>query len=249
MTKNQIKLFQALSRQKYRKEYNSYLVEGDKNAKEWLSSDCTVRYIAANAAWLATNRQLVERHPEAGVLAAESFELEKITTLQHAPEVTLIVEKPVIANLVPPAPGIWTLFLDRIQDPGNMGTIIRTADWFGIRHLICSPGSVEVYNPKVVQASMGSLLRVQVYELSAEELLLQHPGPLYAACLSGKALKDYGHDARPGIIAMGNESQGLSDLILSKAGHKITIPRTGQAESLNVAVATGIICYHLAGQE
>ena len=240
MTKAQIKLFQSLSRQKYRKEYNAYLVEGDKNAKEWLQSNCHIKYIVVQDAWFNENRNLVNRHPEAEVVMAEAFELEKITSLQTAQEIVLVVER---ATAFPfeQDKNNWSLFLDKIQDPGNMGSIIRTADWFGISQIICSLDCVEVYNPKVVQASMGSLLRVNVKEMEAEEFLKTNAMPLYAACLGGENIKQL-IQPKKGVIAMGNESKGLSDLVLSAADFRITIERRGNAESLNVAVATGIVC-------
>jgi RNA methyltransferase, TrmH family len=240
MTKAQIKFIQSLSRQKYRKEYNAYLVEGDKNAKEWLQSGCRIQYIAANSSWFNINETLVKKHPEAALVSAEDFELEKITSLQHAQQVVLVVEKPAPRPFVP-AKNEWSLFLEKIQDPGNMGTIIRTADWFGIRQIICSPDCVEIYNPKVVQASMGSLLRVDIVEIDTEEFLQKNHQPVYAAYLGGTDMRSLKRP-EPGVIAMGNESQGLSPLMANAATHKITIPGAGTAESLNVSVAAGILC-------
>jgi TrmH family RNA methyltransferase len=243
MTKAQIKFIQSLSRQKYRKEYNAYVVEGDKNAKEWLQSGCKVQYIAANGQWLDLNKTLIKKHPEAELVPAEDFELEKITSLQHAQQVILIIEKPAALPFIP-VKGQWSLFLEKIQDPGNMGTIIRTADWFGISQVICSPDCVEIYNPKVVQASMGSLLRVNILEMDTEEFLQKNNQPLYAAYLGGTDMRLL-KEPKPGVIAMGNESQGLSHQIVESATHKITIPGAGTAESLNVSVAAGILCAQL----
>lgn len=243
MTKAQIKFIQSLSRQKYRKEHNAYLVEGDKNAKEWLQSGCKVQYIAANSSWFNINETLVKKHPEAALIPAEDFELEKITSLQHAQQVLLVVEMPAPLPFVQ-AKKEWSLFLEKIQDPGNMGTIIRTADWFGIRQIVCSPDCVEIYNPKVVQASMGSLLRVNIIEMDTKDFLQKNNQPMYAAYLGGTDMRLL-KEPEQGVIAMGNESQGLSPLITEAANHKITIPGAGSAESLNVAVATGIICAQL----
>jgi TrmH family RNA methyltransferase len=246
MTKAQIKFFQALGRQKYRKEYNAYLVEGYKNAKEWLQADCRITHIAASATWIATNSALIAAHPEAELITAADFELEKISALQTAQEVVLVAEKKVSAPTLPSSGG-WSLLLEKIQDPGNMGTIIRTADWFGIQHIICSEDCVEVYNPKVVQASMGSLLRINITEMDPIVFLTENKQPVYAACLSGRDIREF-KMPEPGVIAMGNESRGLSDALIAAAQHKITIPRIGQAESLNVSVATGIICAALVQQ-
>jgi TrmH family RNA methyltransferase len=243
MTKAQIRLFQSLSRQKYRKEYNAYLVEGDKNAKEWLQSDIKIQSIAVSESWLRENEALVKKHPEAELMVAEAFELEKITSLQHAQEVVLVVAQPAPAAYRPEE-GQWYLYLEKIQDPGNMGTIIRTADWFGIRQLVCSPDCVEVYNPKVVQASMGSLLRMDIIEMEPETFLRENTLPLYVTSLSGRNIKEIG-TMPSGVIAMGNESRGISSLMAGAARERLYIPGLGAAESLNVAVATGIICAEL----
>lgn len=243
MTKAQIKLFQSLSRQKYRKEYNAYLVEGDKNAREWLQSDVRIKSIAVAEQWYREHITLVERHREAELIIAQDFELEKITSLQTAQQVVLVVERPAASPFRFPEEQ-WILLLEKIQDPGNMGSIIRSADWFGISQIICSPDCVEVYNPKVVQASMGSLLRVNVVEMDMETFMRENTLPVYAACLSGENIKKI-PDRPKGVIAMGNESQGLSDSLIEAADYKITIPRIGHSESLNVAVATGIVCAEL----
>lgn len=243
MTKAQIRLFQSLSRQKYRKEYNAYLVEGDKNAKEWLQSDKKIHSIALSEAWFRENEALVKNHPEAELILAQDFELEKITSMQHAQEVVLIAEQP-IAPVYIPAADNWCLYLEKIQDPGNMGTIIRTADWFGISQIICSPDCVEVYNPKVVQASMGSLLRTVIITMEPEAFIAQNKLPLYVTSLSGRSIKQIG-PASCGVIAMGNESRGISPVMAQAATLQILIPGLGAAESLNVAVATGIICAEL----
>jgi TrmH family RNA methyltransferase len=245
MTKAHIKYIQSLSRQKYRKEHNAYVVEGDKNAKEWLQSKSHILYIAGIESWLRENRELLAAHPEAEVLPVADFELEKITSLQSAQMVLLVVQQPGLAPFNQNE-GSWSLFLEKIQDPGNMGTIIRTADWFGIKQIICSPDCVEIYNPKVVQASMGSLLRVAIRESDTERFIQENQLPIYATSLSGEDIGKI-KQPQPGIIAMGNESQGLSDALMAAAGTRVTIPRIGHAESLNVAVATGIVCAALLG--
>lgn len=240
MTKAQIKFIQSLSRQKYRKEHNAYLVEGDKNAKEWLQSDCEVQYIVAGTVWAENHINLIQKHPEAELVIAADFELEKITSLQSAQMVVLVVRKKAMTFMAPES-NQWSLLLEKIQDPGNMGTIIRTADWFGIRHIVCTPDCVEIYNPKVVQASMGSLLRLQIAEMEINDFISTNKQPLYAACLGGQDLREL-QNPQPGVIAMGNESQGLSAAVTDAADVQMTIPRMGGAESLNVSVATGIIC-------
>lgn len=138
------------------------------------------------------------------------------------------------------------LALDQIQDPGNMGTIIRIADWFGIRQIVCSTDSAELYNPKVVQSTMGSIGRVQVlYTDLGAWLAAQTGSRIYAAMLDGKDVSSM-EPLREGIILIGNESKGVSAGLSGLAHERITIPKKGNAESLNAAVATGIILSHLA---
>jgi RNA methyltransferase, TrmH family len=138
-----------------------------------------------------------------------------------------------------------SIMLDTIQDPGNLGTIIRCADWFGISQVFCSTDCADAWNIKVVQATMGSIARVQVAYGSLEQWLEQAADiPTYAAVLEGTDLRKHPH-INEGIIIIGNESKGISDAVLARCSNRITIPRHGQAESLNAAVATGIILSHI----
>ena len=141
--------------------------------------------------------------------------------------------------------GQISLALDTIQDPGNLGTIIRIADWFGIANIICSENCADIYNPKVVQSTMGSFGRVEVVYTSLVEFLNRNNSvPIYAAALNGKKVDEL-KGLKEGIILIGNESKGISIEIMQMATEKITIPKFGMAESLNAAVATGIILSHL----
>lgn len=135
--------------------------------------------------------------------------------------------------------------LEDIQDPGNLGTIIRLADWFGIKNIVCSNATVDVYNPKVVQATMGSMLRVRLTYTDLYEFLKQHGDVrVYGAVLDGIDVTKM-EKLREGIIVIGNESKGIGDKVLPFINARITIPKKGEAESLNAAVATGIILSHL----
>jgi len=245
MSQTQIKFIQSLSRQKYRKAHNAYLVEGSKNAKEWLASEQKIKIIAALPEWLAEHEAEIARQPEAIVLSLKEFELEKISTLKTPQSVVLVVEKPAIKVVKIPN-NKWSLYLEEVKDPGNMGTIIRIADWFGIQQVFYSENCVEIYNPKVVQASMGSLIRVATLPYPVEQLFADispEQLPLYAASLEGNDIKSFPvRNLIPGVMAMGNESLGLSPTLQNHAHHKLKIPGKGGAESLNVAVATGILC-------
>ena len=139
----------------------------------------------------------------------------------------------------------FSLMLDEIKDPGNMGTIIRTADWFGVKNIICSNECVDYYNPKVVQATMGSLCRVNIIYTELEEFINKNKAiKTYAATLSGKPLSSF-NKLKEGIILIGNESKGVKENLLKLVAEQITIPKQGEAESLNAAVACGIILSHL----
>lgn len=245
MSQTQIKFIQSLSRQKYRKAHNAYLVEGSKNAKEWLASGQKINIIAALQGWIDQHREEIARQPQAFVLPLKEFELQKISTLKTPQSVVLVIEKPEPLDIKIPE-NHWSLYLEEIKDPGNMGTIIRIADWFGIKQVFYSENCVEIYNPKVVQATMGSLIRVTTLPCPLEKLfsvVSTEKLPLYAASLEGENLKTIQPEKlRAGIIAMGNESLGLSQTLQNHAHFKLKIPGKGHAESLNVAVATGILC-------
>ena len=146
----------------------------------------------------------------------------------------MILDKGVLTNT-------FSLVLDGIQDPGNLGTIIRTADWFGFKQVICSLNTVEVYNPKTVQATMGSLCRVNVVYQDLEELLKDITIPVFGAMLNGNSLYETQWGSQ-GIVILGNEGQGVSAEIVKLIDHPVTIPRVGEAESLNVAVSAAIFC-------
>jgi TrmH family RNA methyltransferase len=237
LVKSQVKYIQSLGQKKFRDEEGAFIVEGPKMVKELLK---------------APNLQLLHlfgtaSFQESGIPFTEikEGELEKISSLSTPNQVLAVFKKPVF-----PAPdhghGI-TLVLDGVQDPGNLGTIVRIADWFGISQLLCTRDSADVFSPKATQSTMGSISRVQVKYDDPVALMDRYPGlPVYAAVLEGKSI----HEQQPvkkGWIVIGNESKGIREALLQRATHPVTIPRIGQAESLNAAVATGIILSHLVG--
>ena len=136
--------------------------------------------------------------------------------------------------------------MDGIQDPGNMGSIIRISDWFGIKNIVCSPDCVDVYNPKVIQAAMGSHLRVDFFEESLSDYLQMIKIPSFAAVLDGKTVYEMKRMDKA-VLLIGNEGKGISEQLISMATHKVTIPSSGGAESLNAAISTGILCALLHG--
>jgi len=242
LSKAQIKYIRSLTQQKYRKEHNVFIAEGDKIAREWLSGSQRLQYIIGLPDWLEENKALIAGHNEAAVIAAEESELTNISTLQTAHKALLVVE--MAEHAVTPYASGWSIALDRIQDPGNMGTIIRIADWFGISQILLSPDCVDVYNPKVVQAAMGGHLRVRFCEVDLYTFVKTTSVPVLAATLSGNSIYDISI-LEEAVLLIGNESKGLDPVLTELASHKVTIPGKGGAESLNAAVSAGIICSHL----
>jgi len=173
----------------------------------------------------------------------QEAELERISHLKTPNQVLAVFKK--FESKEPIPAGRITLILDAIQDPGNLGTMIRIADWFGISQIICSHDCADVYNPKVVQATMGSLARVDVFYTDLPGWLKgQHGIKTYAALLDGKDVTRM-NPLKEGLIIIGNESRGIQEGLMEFVNEKITIPKKGNAESLNAAVAAGIILSHL----
>ncbi len=239
LSKAQNKYIRSLQQQKFRNEHGVFIAEGTKLAQEWLSSGIRVQMIVATEHWAGLNTSLIAQRPEAALFIVSEREMEALSMLQTPNHVMLIVHKP--PSIFTTAPDTWYLALDDIQDPGNMGTIIRIADWFGIGNVVCSPGCVDFYNPKVVQSGMGSHTRVNLFDTDLPSFLSQVALPKFAATLDGVPVYEITKQ-RPGIIIIGNESRGISADVLACATGKVTIPGRGGAESLNAAVSAGILC-------
>lgn len=244
LSKAQVKYIQSFSQKKFRDTEGAFVAEGPKLVTEWLRErPQDVRTVYALPAWVEEERVLLQRTGVA-VQTLEPHELEKISQLSTPNAVAAVVRKPAL----PAKPALekgCTLFLDDIQDPGNLGTILRTADWFGINRVVCSPATVDAFNAKVVQSTMGSLLRVEVHSMEAEELLDMAQGiPVWAAALEGEDLYNL-KAPQAFVLVIGNESKGIRPSLLARASKKVTIPGKGGAESLNASVATGIILAQL----
>lgn len=242
ITKNQVKYIQSLGQKKSRDEENRFIAEGPKLVSELLmAGNCRIVQLYALKEWIDEHEN-ASAHSE--VIEVSLSELEKISQLITPNQVLAVIEKIQWKN-APEIKGSISLALDIIQDPGNMGTIIRLADWFGIKNIFCSTDCVDVYNPKVVQASMGSISRVRVEYTDILSLLEENKVVrIYAAVLNGKDITKM-EKINEGIIVIGNESRGINEGILKLANVQITIPGKGKAESLNAGVATGIILSHL----
>ena len=246
ITKSQVKYIQSLAHKKFRDAEGVFVVEGPKVTLELLSaSQLRVRQVYAVKEWIGALPPELRKRLEAGPLVAvDETGLERLSALATPNQVVAVFEKPSFPDPV------WTyglhLVLDSIQDPGNMGTIVRLADWFGISTVVASPDSADVFNSKAVQSTMGSVARVNVFYADPVPLLYQAGLPVYAAVLEGEGVYGLGR-IQQGFIVIGNESRGVGQDLLGLATRRITIPRIGAAESLNAAVATGIILSHLVG--
>lgn len=239
ISKSQISFITSLQQKKFRKEHGLFIVEGLKSITEFIQSEYvtgTIFYtenVLPKLGKLSHNIKLFE---------ISSQELEKISALNSPQQALALIKIPEHRVLTTKMlKGSFTLVLDGIQDPGNLGTIIRTADWFGMKNLVCSEDTVEAYNPKVVQASMGSLARVSLTYTRLDEFLEKSSIPVFGAVLNGKPIysTDFGTE---GLIILGNEGKGIRPEILEKITCPITIPNFGKAESLNVAISASIIC-------
>ncbi len=243
VTKSQVKYIQSLGHKKFRDEEGMFVAEGPKIVGELLlAPGILLQQVYALKEWISGQIGLPAGLP---VQEVGQNELDRLSSLSTPNQVVAIFSKPVFD---PPEfnKGI-TVVLDGIQDPGNLGTIVRIADWFGVARVLCTTDSADVFNTKAVQSTMGSVARVPVVYGDPVELIRSYAGlPVFAAVLGGKGL--YGIErARRGWIVVGNESRGIRPGLLELATERITIPGSGRAESLNAAVAAGIILSHLVG--
>jgi len=236
LTKNQIKELRQLHQKKFRVLQQQFLVEGVKMVKELIGSNHKFRAVYCV-------KTMAAEFPSAMVISND--QMAQLSALTTPPGVIAVVDIP---PLLPQnfTKG-WTLVLNDISDPGNMGTLLRTADWFGIQQVVCSENCVDVFNSKVVQASMGAIFRVSVHYTDVLKVLAdcrKKEIPVFAADMRGKVLHDVVFP-KTGLLVMGSESHGIGEEIKSLVSECITIPGKGNSESLNVSVAAGIICSRL----
>jgi TrmH family RNA methyltransferase len=245
LSKATIKDIQSLQHKKFRNERMAFAAEGPKVVDEFLTTgyfEC--EQVFATAKWKGWQDEKLLSTIGEKIQLIEDFELEKIASYATPNQIVALFK-------IPPTPSIKaeknsiTILLDSIQDPGNLGTIIRTADWFGIKNIICSENTVDQYNSKVVQSTMASLGRVNLGYTNLEKWTNEnHQIPLLAAVLNGKSIASRA-PIMEGVLMIGNEANGLSQALIEKADEHVTIPRFGGAESLNAAVATSIFLYEL----
>ena len=248
LSKKIVKYIQSLSLKKFRDQEGAFIAEGPKIAGEFLSQkkmQCIM--ICAEKSWLNENKELLTGIAPSAIFEMDEHWLKSISQLKTPNRVIAVFKKSKIDSVGNLSEKI-SIMLDDLQDPGNLGTIIRIADWFAVENIICSENSVDCYNPKVVQSTMGSLSRVNVIYKDLENFIRQNETiEIYATTLSGTSIFKL-PKITSGIILIGNESKGIHDDLLKHCSHQITIPRLGHAESLNAAVATGIILSQIAGR-
>jgi TrmH family RNA methyltransferase len=243
LVKSQLKYIQSLGQKKSRDESGLFIAEGPKIVQELLQEiPAQVTAVYALQEWIRDNATLSAK---AATTEVSHVELERISQLATPNHVLAVVKKFEPATAIPPK-GKITLVLDTIQDPGNLGTIIRIADWFGVDQVICSPDCADLYNSKVVQSTMSSIARVKVAYTDLHTWFAFTPGiRVYAAMLEGENVTTMKKPPE-GVLLIGNESKGISKELMQWVNVKITIPQKGKAESLNAAVACGIILSHIS---
>lgn len=241
ISKNQIKYVHQLELKKFRKQEGLYIAEGHKVVGDLLKAGFVPKHIFATKEWFSQNHF-------ANTIEVSNEELTRLSLLQHPQQVLALfpIPKNTLSSRDLFQENQLSLFLDNIQDPGNLGTIIRIADWFGIDTIFCSEGTVDAWNPKVIQATMGSIARVNMIYTDSTEFFNSLPSdyPIYGTFLDGQNI--YAQQlSQHGVIVMGNEGNGISDTVRTHVTHKLLIPdfhNGNTADSLNVAIATAITC-------
>jgi RNA methyltransferase, TrmH family len=253
LSRNKIKYLNSLKTRKYRNIHGHFIIEGDKTVRDIIQNkNVIIRQLIATKRWLSANEWETTAVIQE-VIEADESDFSRISSWETPPEVMVVLDivKPSIDHSEVSS-GV-SLALDRIQDPGNLGTIIRTANWFGIRNIFCNEGCADCFNPKVVQATMGAIMNVKIHVVNICKILADYKKfddyGIWGAFMSGRKLSDYPPITK-GMIVFGNESRGIDDSISTFVQHRITIPALSKddhhVESLNVASAVAIVCAHIS---
>jgi TrmH family RNA methyltransferase len=245
ISKNTIKLIKSLAHKKYRQKHQLFLVEGEKNVLEVLDSSFQVPQLFGTERFLQNNSGRITK---ANIVAEASTDEIKKASLLKSPQDCLALCALPKENTTPPQLESFTFYLDGIQDPGNLGTIIRTCDWFGAKTIYCSPDTADIYNPKVIQASMGSFVRVKVFYTpfaQLAEIVAQTQTEIMGTFMDGENIYNTPLPEKA-VVVLGNEGKGVSPEVAAKVERKLSIPRfhneNDGPESLNVGVTAAIIC-------
>ncbi len=237
LSKNEVKYIQSLCHKKQRHESRLFIAEGVKLINELIKSKLAIKKLYATDDWEN------EFSCKAELIRITKDELEKISSLQTPNKVLALIEEPK-QTILKINKNNWVLALDDIQDPGNMGTLIRIADWFGVKSIVASNNSVDCFNNKVVQSTMGSIARVNVHYLDLPDFLQSSDLPVFGALLEGESIYN-ANIPKGGVLLIGNESKGINPNCRQVITNPISIPRIGGAESLNAGVAAGILLSYL----
>lgn len=238
LTKATIKLIKSLQQKKYRNTHELFVVEGKKSVEEFLAGDFILKFFFVTEAF-------AQAFPQAEICSEK--QMQQMSGLRNAPNVLAVFEQKSFS--IPQMIDKTYFALDDVQDPGNLGTIIRLADWFGMHHIFCSENTVDVYNPKVVQACMGSLARVKIHYVNLAEYLKSIDCEIFGTFMNGHNLYQNSFP-NTGIVVMGNEAHGISPEIEKLCTQKIAIPQAGNStESLNVAMASAIVASEIFRQK
>lgn len=241
LSKAKIKFIKSLQIKKYRKQEQCFVVEGAKNVQELLASDFEVITLLGTASFLSTLNTV----GPAEIIEVSTNELQGLGEYQTN-ETALAVARLQANEPLSVTKNEFVLVLSDIRDPGNLGTIIRTADWFGLTKIIASNETADFYNQKVISATMGSFTRIKMYYTELSEFFHGVDQPVFGTYLDGLDINkiEFGQG---GLILIGNESNGIHPGLEKFVTHKVTIPKYGKAESLNAAIAAGILCYRVSG--
>ena len=245
LSKNKAKFIKSLHIKKYRKQEQLFLVEGTKSVLELLNANYQVIMLLVSQKFWHQHQNVISSANIQEIFEVSPAQLSSVSTFKQNQDVLAVAKMP-DQKKIKPAAGEWWLALDNIQDPGNLGTIIRTADWYGITNIIASMETAELYNPKVIHATMGSFIRVNIAYYELNEVIKSTPLNVFGAYLDGVNIHTYEFDeASGGIFLIGNEAKGISADLEQFVSVKLSIPRFGQAESLNAGIATAVILDNL----
>lgn len=241
LSKNRVKYINSLKIKKYRQLQEAFIVEGAKSVLELLASEFEVEFVLSTPDFQQKYSSILSDHKTL-VETVTPKELEGLGLFQTN-DSCLAVAKTKDNVFLSADTQEYALILDDIRDPGNLGTIIRIADWYGVKKIICSPDTTDFYNPKVIAASKGSFTRIKTFYTDLPEFLSQNAKDraIIGAFLDGDSIYDHKFSAEGGYVVMGNESNGVGPEVESFITHRITIPRVGEAESLNVGIATAVM--------
>ncbi len=243
LSKADIKLITGLQSKKQRQKYGQFVVEGEKIITEMLKSHYVILKLYATIEWIQGNSLENNKFP---IIEVNEKELKQISTHLSPQKDLALVEIPKYHKILKINNNL-IIGLDEIQDPGNLGTIIRIADWYGIYQIICGEGCADVYNPKTISSTMGSFTRVEILYTDILDYSQKFNLPIFTTAFDGESIYNI-KPIQKGILVIGNEGHGVSESIMKAAQQKITIPRIGGAESLNAAISVAIVLDNIVGR-